>query len=79
MNEHKSIKGDQTEQLVKFSQHHIFLIIQEWTLGDTTIKVLASLGSFHFFIICKNYFPYLVLPSTFKILMGNLDRKHFER
>ena len=30
MNEHKNVEGDQTLQLAKFSQHHIFVTIQEW-------------------------------------------------
>ena len=51
-------------------------MIQEQNLGDTTIKVLKSLGFFHF--LNNFYFPYAVLLSTFKILMANLDRERFD-
>ena len=30
MNDHKNVEGDQTLQLAKFSQHHIFAIFQQW-------------------------------------------------
>ena len=30
MSDHKNVEGDQAELLAKFSQHHTFVIIQEW-------------------------------------------------
>ena len=53
-------------------------MIQEWNLKEATIKALESLDYFHFFIICRNYFPDSVLLSSFKILMPNLDRRRFD-
>ena len=61
MNKHENVKGDQTEQLAKFSQHQILVMIPEWKLEEKSIKVLELLDNFHFFTICRNYIRYPVL------------------
>ena len=48
MNDHKYVERDHASQLAKSSQHHTFVIIQEW---------LCYIHSFHFFIICRYCFP----------------------
>ena len=71
MNEYKSVKGYQTEQLAKFSQHHIFVYIN---------SRMTLLHYFHFFYNLQkliSLLSFFIFP-LFKILIANLDRKHFE-
>ena len=46
--------------------------IKLWRCNDKGTRIV------YFFITLKNYFPYLVLLSAFKILMPNLGRRAFE-
>ena len=64
-----NVEGDPTKQLAKFAQHHIFVAIQEWL--HYTIFTFSQFAEITF--LSQSYYF-----STFKILIANLDRKHFE-
>ena len=77
-----NVEGDPTKQLAKFAQHHIFVAIQEWL--HYTIFTFSIQEWLHYTIFTFSQFAEITFLSqsyyfsTFKILIANLDRKHFE-